>query len=85
MKKIILGIQIGDRYDEAVEVQRTLTDFGCIIKTRVGLHQQEEYKEECTEKGLIILELVKNCGDKGKELEERLNNIEDVKVRKMEF
>ncbi|WP_069650858.1 hypothetical protein [Caloranaerobacter ferrireducens] len=84
MSKIILGLQIDNRFEEISEVQKILTDYGCIIKTRLGLHQQAE-DNNCTEKGLIILELTNNCGDKCNELEEKLSAINGVVVRKMDF
>lgn len=85
MKKIILGVQIEDRFEEVKMVQDLLTEFGCIIKTRLGLHQQAEYNEVCTEKGLLILEMVKDSDDRAKELKEKLSVIEGVEVRSMEF
>ncbi|SHH72753.1 hypothetical protein SAMN02745135_01856 [Caloranaerobacter azorensis DSM 13643] len=84
MSKIILGLQIDNRFKEVSEVQKILTDYGCIIKTRLGLHQQIE-NNNCTEKGLIILELTNNCGNKCSELEEKLSAINGVIIRKMEF
>ncbi|WP_026894658.1 hypothetical protein [Clostridiisalibacter paucivorans] len=85
MKKIVLGIQVDNRFDNVSQVQNLLTKHGCIIKTRLGLHQQKEYDQDCTEKGLIILELVNNCGDRCKELEEELSKLDNIIVRKMEF
>ena len=35
---IILGIHITDRLKNAVDVQKVFTEYGCNIKTRVGLH-----------------------------------------------
>ena len=37
--RVIMGIQVGDREQEAVKVQELLTKQGCIIKTRLGLHE----------------------------------------------
>ena len=85
MRKIVLGVLIENRFEEVERVQKLLTEFGCIIKTRLGLHQQAEYDETCTEKGLLILEMIKNSGDKGKELKENLSQIEGIIVRSMEF
>jgi hypothetical protein len=85
MSKIVIGIQIDDRFDCVPEMQGLLTEFGCIIKTRLGLHQQAEAGDNCTEKGLIILELVENCDERCRELEEKLGAIKGLKVRKMEF
>ena len=47
----LLTVVIDHRSDAAVPVQDILTRNGCIIKTRLGLH------EECEETGLIILQL----------------------------
>lgn len=55
MKKSILLILIGKRKEEAVKVQQILTGWGCIIKTRLGIH--DGVLDNCTEEGLLILEL----------------------------
>lgn len=85
MQKVILGVQIDNRFEEVERVQNVFTEHGCIIKTRLGLHQQAEFDDECTKKGLILLELTESCGDKYKELEEKLKTIEGVQVREMIF
>ncbi len=56
MSKNILLILIDKRKEEAVKVQQILTGWGCIIKTRLGIH--EGVLENCSNEGLIILELV---------------------------
>ena len=55
MTKSILLILIGKRKDTAVKVQQVLTGWGCIIKTRLGIH--DGVLENCTDEGLLILEL----------------------------
>ncbi len=55
MQKDILLIMIGKRKEEAVKVQQILTAWGCIIKTRLGIH--DGVMENCTDEGLLILEL----------------------------
>ena len=55
MKKSILLILIGRRNDEAISVQKILTAWGCIIKTRLGIH--DGVLENCSDEGLLILEL----------------------------
>lgn len=82
-EKIIMGISIGHREKEAIEVQRLLTEYGCYVKTRLGLH--EANKDLCSSKGLIILEFVPNCDEKVQELEDKLSAIPDVKTGIMEF
>jgi len=55
MKKSILLVLIGQRKDDAVKVQQILTGWGCIIKTRLGIH--DGVLENCSDEGLLILEL----------------------------
>jgi len=53
--KTILLILIGDRKESAVQVQKVLTGWGCMIKTRLGIH--DGVMENCSDTGLLILEL----------------------------
>ncbi len=53
--KTILLILIGNRKDSAVQVQKVLTGWGCMIKTRLGIH--DGVMEDCSDEGLLILEL----------------------------
>lgn len=55
MKKSILLVLIGKRNEDAVKVQQILTGWGCIIKTRLGIH--DGVLENCSDEGLLILEL----------------------------
>ncbi|MBI9073463.1 MAG: hypothetical protein JEY94_17810 [Melioribacteraceae bacterium] len=55
MKKSVLMVLIGKRKEEAVKVQQILTGWGCIIKTRLGIH--DGVMENCSDQGLLILEL----------------------------
>jgi hypothetical protein len=56
MKKSILLILIGKRKNSAVNVQKVLTAWGCMIKTRLGIH--DGVLDSCSDNGLLILELV---------------------------
>ena len=78
MTKDFLLIVVNKRRKEAVTVQKILTEWGCFIKTRLGLH--EECLENCSEHGTIILEVV---GDKEKhaELERKLNLLSGVTAK----
>ena len=82
MKKIILGIQITNRMTNAVEVQRLFSQYGCNIKTRLGLHEVNE--NACSPSGLVLLEMF------GKEeeifrMESSLKKVEGINVQKMIF
>lgn len=72
-----MAILISRRSKNAVQVQGLLTEFGCIIKTRLGLH--DGVGDKCSDDGLIILELV---GEKPvqKELSEKLKALDGIAV-----
>jgi len=53
--KTILLVLIGQRKQAAVQVQTVLTGWGCMIKTRLGIH--DGVMKNCSEQGLLILEL----------------------------
>ncbi|MFZ2325023.1 MAG: hypothetical protein WAV89_15180 [Ignavibacteriaceae bacterium] len=53
--KTILLILIGQRKQAAIQVQKVLTGWGCMIKTRLGIH--DGVMENCSDQGLLILEL----------------------------
>ncbi len=55
MKKTSLLILVGKRKESAVKLQQVLTAWGCLIKTRLGLHAG--VMEDCTETGFLYLEL----------------------------
>lgn len=55
MGKTILLILVGKRKESAVKLQQILTGWGCIIKTRLGIH--DGVLENCSDAGLVILEL----------------------------
>ena len=55
MNRTILLILIGNRNESAVKVQQILTAWGCIIKTRLGIH--DGVMDNCSDAGLLILEL----------------------------
>ena len=56
MERTVMLILVASRKDIAPRVQQILTDFGGIIKTRLGLNQ--EASEDHVESGLIFLELI---------------------------
>ncbi|MCX7927167.1 MAG: hypothetical protein N2606_03415 [Candidatus Omnitrophica bacterium] len=78
MKKTILIMLVKTRRTSAVKVQRLLTSYGCMIKTRLGIH--DGVLDKCSDVGLIILELVGE-DDKVKELANKLKVVKGVKVK----
>ena len=51
---IILGIHVSDRLKNAVDVQKVFTEYGCNIKTRIGLHDASE--NVCSPSGVVLIE-----------------------------
>ncbi len=81
-KHIILGVHITDRIKRAHKVQELLTQYGCNIKTRIGIHDVDG--EKCSTNGLLILELAGKMATCEK-LAEELATLEGVEVQKMIF
>lgn len=75
MFKIML-IKVGGREENAPKVQEILTDYGTIIETRLGLHQNDGNES----KGLIILRLEGDKEESIKELYEKLDALHNVVV-----
>ena len=77
-EKTIMAIMVDNRKEEALQVQKILTGWGCLIKTRLGIH--DGVLDSCSNYGLIILELV---GEKEKheELTNKLNVLPGVQAK----
>lgn len=78
MKKTVLLILIDDRKNTAVNIQKILTDWGCTIKTRLGLH--DGVLDNCTNTGLLIIELVGE-ESKNEEMTRKLNLLNGVSAK----
>ena len=79
---IILGIHVSDRLKNAVDVQKVFTEYGCNIKTRIGLHDVDE--SFCSPSGVVLIEFF-GAEDDASAMKARLNEIEGVQVQKMVF
>lgn len=85
MSKVIMGLKVDKRHDDASKVQQLLTDNGCVIKTRLGLHQATADRTVCNEDGLILLEFVSGAEKEIEALENNLNKLGGVHIQKMVF
>ncbi len=56
MDYTILALKIGNREGTAQSIQAILTEYGCLIKVRLGLHNLPP--SSCSPLGLVIMELV---------------------------
>ena len=79
----ILGIKILNRIDNAIDVQSILTKYGCIINTRIGLHENVDC--ECSTSGLILLEITDDIKEIEITNELKCLGTDDIKVRQMIF
>lgn len=79
---VIIGVHVTDRVRHAGAVQQALTEHGCRIKTRIGLH--EVSNDYCSPEGIILLEAVGPAKEIAA-LTRALARIEGVKVQRMVF
>ena len=77
----IIGIKLLNRVAHAGEVQNVLTNFGCSIRTRIGLHK--EAHGQCSPDGLILLEIPND--EEAVELVKQLCEIEGAEIQQMKF
>ncbi|MPM09089.1 hypothetical protein SDC9_55405 [bioreactor metagenome] len=78
----IMAIKIEPRVEIAPTVQAILTKYGCIIQTRLGLH--EASKTSCSNSGLVILNLIHDEKDEINNLKKELNDLEGVTAKLIE-
>lgn len=76
--KTIIGVKLENRKSDADEFQKLITEYGCGIKTRIGLH--DALGDVCSNSGIVLLEVV---DDSAKELFKKLS--EKWECKKMEF
>ncbi len=81
-RHVIYGVHIQNRGENAVRVQQLLTEYGCSIKTRLGLHEVDE--NYCSTGGILLLEMF---GDQAKceALRDKLNGVDGIEVKEMIF
>ena len=74
----VILILVGTRSRSAPAMQQLLTKWGCYIRTRLGLHPGTP--DQCTDEGLIFLEMV---GEPAKhdELIKELSLLEGIKAK----
>ena len=80
-KHIIVGVHVVGRNEHAQELQHLFTEYGCQIRTRIGLH--DVHDDFCSPNGLIVLESVE--APETYAMIEQLKDLEGVDVQTMEF
>lgn len=76
---MILGIRTQNRFDSSDCIQKILTQYGCFVKTRLGLHETEE----CSKSGIILLEIPSK--EKAILIEKKILDISGIETQRMEF
>ena len=75
----MMALRITDRESQAVKIQSTLTEHGCKINMRLGLHDQEA-NNVCSMAGIVILQLCCSA-DEARAIEADLLKIPGVKAK----
>ncbi len=78
----IMSVLTNNRVQNVNLMQNVLTESGCIIKTRLGIHDASE--NSCSNEGLIILNLI-GSDDEIEKLECKLNEIPGVKAKNIQL
>jgi hypothetical protein len=80
--RIILGVNITSFAKNSGEVQTVLREYGCSIRTRIGLHEAAD--NVCAPDGLVLVEFV--GGTKlADEMTAKLTALSGIEVKRMEF
>ncbi|MCD8377475.1 MAG: hypothetical protein LUB59_01660 [Candidatus Gastranaerophilales bacterium] len=53
---VIIGIKLSNRTETSTEFQNVISKYGCMIKTRIGLHST--CSAVCANYGIILLEII---------------------------
>ncbi len=78
----IVGIKLDNRVANAGVLQQALTKNGCLIKTRLGLHEVDD--DTCANYGLIVLQ---PCGtlQEVEQLVKDLNILDGITAKLMDL
>ncbi|MDR2251513.1 MAG: hypothetical protein LBD98_01565 [Endomicrobium sp.] len=74
----ILILSVEKRNSCAAKIQEALTNSGCQIRTRLGIHDSSS--DSCSDKGLIILEILSE-EELIKPLLTKLENLDGVRAK----
>jgi len=83
MSKIILGVQLQERMKDATKFQSILSQYGCHISTRLGLHMAAP--ETCESSGIILLEFADGSEREAEKFEQEVMSLGQVTIKKMIF
>ena len=79
-KQNILLVRTSKRRENVDRIQKVLTEYGCIIRMRLGLH---EAGDVCSDEGLLLLQLT-DAAEEAKAFEKALSAIDGVFTKLVE-
>ncbi|MCI1273441.1 MAG: hypothetical protein LKG27_03295 [Clostridiaceae bacterium] len=62
----IIGVKLENRVLNSLDFQKVVTEFGCQVKTRIGLHDANDTK--CAPDGIVLLEVIGETSEFEKKL-----------------
>jgi hypothetical protein len=77
----LLAVHVTDRLKEAPLVQKSLSQFGDVIRTRLGMH--EIGKDYASPSGVMILDIVGEA--KARQLKKALDKIKGLETKLVVF
>ncbi|MDR1964475.1 MAG: hypothetical protein LBQ50_11900 [Planctomycetaceae bacterium] len=81
-QRIIFGVNVTNFASNSGEVQAVFREFGCSIRTRLGLHEATD--NVCAPNGLILIEFV-GGQQKADEMTAKLTALKGIEVKRMDF
>ena len=76
---IIIGIKLSNRTETSAQFQNVISKYGCMIKTRIGLHST--CSSICANYGIILLEIIDDS--EIVQMKKDLMNVEGVLLSSM--
>lgn len=77
---VILGIKLPNKEENAVELQKILTEFNCIIKMRIGINNSSIF---CSSNGIILLQIENK--ESALNVEKAVLEIDNIELQRMIF
>jgi hypothetical protein len=78
---VVLTVHVTDRLKEVPMVQKTFSQFGNVIRTRLGMH--EITKDYSSPEGIMVLDIVGES--KARQLQKSLNKIRGIETKLVVF
>lgn len=77
---VIIGIKLPNKEENAVELQKILTEFNCIIKMRIGINNSTIF---CSSNGIILLQI--ESKENALNVEKAVLEIDNIELQRMIF